>query len=73
MEEINVPVAKISTLRSMLVTSCSQGYNIQQMDAQMAFLNREVKSIYVEQPNGCIDEKNLIKFIIYGLRGSLRN
>lgn len=78
-EEIYAPVAKLSTLKSLLAICCSRGYHVHQMDVQTAFLNSAIRSeIYVEQPKGCIKEKEKnkvyrLKKSLYGLKESSRN
>lgn len=51
--ECFAPVARHTTLRSLLAIAAAKGLVIQQLDNETAFLNGDVdETIYVEQPRG---------------------
>ena len=75
--DVYAPVAKMSSLKSILALSCIQGYRIHQMDVITAFLNSCIRSeVYVKQPEGCIKDPSKVyqlKKSLYGLKESPRN
>lgn len=70
------PVARMTTLKSLLSICCREGLIIQQFDVATAFLNGTVKSeIYMVQPKGFDDGSKRVcrlKKALYGLRESPR-
>ena len=47
------PVARYSSIRSMLALSTQMGWKIHQMDVKTAFLNGHIEEeVYIEQPEG---------------------
>lgn len=75
-DDIYAPVAKMQTLKTLLVYCCKMGLNIEQMDIETAFLNGKVTSeVYVNQPKGYEDETDRVCKLIkalYGLKESPR-
>jgi hypothetical protein len=79
--ETYAPVAKITTIRSMLALAAMRGYNVNQMDISTAYLHADVKEdLYMEQPEGyqltgSNGEKLVCKLnkSIYGLKQAGRN
>ena len=52
-DEIFAPVARYTTIRSIIALAASQGLNLHQMDVKAAFLHGLIKEeVYVEQPEG---------------------
>ena len=52
-DEIFAPVARYTTIRSIIALPASQGWNLHQMDVKTAFLHGLIKEeVYVEQPEG---------------------
>eukprot|EP00253_Pinus_taeda_P009788 PITA_09788 len=52
-DEIFVPVARYTTIYSVIALAASQGWNLHQMDAKTVFLHGSIKEeVYVEQPEG---------------------
>ena len=50
---IFAPVAKYTTIRSIIALVASQGWNLHQMDVKTAFLHGSIKEeVYMEQPKG---------------------
>lgn len=50
---IFAPVARYTTIRSIIALATSQGWNLHQMDVKSAFLHGSIKEeVYVEQPKG---------------------
>jgi len=55
-DETFVPVAKITTIRCILVMTAGNGWELHQMDVKTAFLNRALdEEVYMEQPDGYVD------------------
>eukprot|EP01018_Ginkgo_biloba_P034444 Gb_39748 [translate_table: standard] len=76
--ETFVPVAKMDTIRTVLVVAAQDGWIIYQMDVKSAFLNGYVdEEIYVEQPQGfeIAGKENKVyklKKALYGLKQAPR-
>eukprot|EP00253_Pinus_taeda_P022016 PITA_22016 len=52
-DETFSPVARYSSIRSMLALSTQMGWKIHQMDVKTAFLNGKIEEeVYIEQPKG---------------------
>eukprot|EP00253_Pinus_taeda_P002410 PITA_02410 len=52
-DEIFAPVARYTTIRSIIALAASQGWNLQQMDVKIAFLHGSLKEeVYVELLEG---------------------
>ena len=52
-DEIFAPVARYTTIRSIIALAASQGWNLHQMDVKTTFLHGSIKEeVYVEQPEG---------------------
>ena len=52
-DETFAPVARYSSIRSMLELSDQMGWKIHQMDVKIAFLNGKIgEEVYIEQPEG---------------------
>ena len=72
--ETFAPVAKMDTIRTVLVVAAQHGWIIYQMDVKSAFLNGYVdEEIYVEQPQGfeIAGKENKVyklKKALYGLK-----
>ncbi|XP_032457437.1 uncharacterized protein LOC100116824 isoform X3 [Nasonia vitripennis] len=75
-DDIYAPVAKMQTLKILLVYCCKVGLHIEQMDIETAFLNGKVTSeVYVNQPKGYEDGTDRVCKLIkalYGLKESPR-
>ena len=76
LEDIYSPVAKMQTLKILLSYCCQNGFFVEQMDVETAFLNGKVKSeVYVKQPIGYEDGSDKVfrlEKALYGLRESPR-
>lgn len=76
--ETFAPVAKFTTIRTIVAIGASIDLEMHQMDVKTAFLNGELEEdIYMEQPQGFIDQDkpNLVcklKKSLYGLKQSPR-
>jgi hypothetical protein len=56
------PVARLTTIRTLLSVAASYGLIIHQMDAKTAFLNGELEEeIYMDQPDGLMDLLQMVK------------
>ena len=68
------PVARLTTIRTLIVVAASYGLIIHQMDVKTAFLNGELdEEIYMDQPEGFIadgQENKVCRLIksLYGLK-----
>jgi hypothetical protein len=68
------PVARLTTIRTLIVVAASYGLIIHQMDVKTAFLNEELdEEIYMDQPEGFIvdgQENKVCRLIksLYGLK-----
>jgi hypothetical protein len=52
-DETFAPVARYSSIRSILALSAQMGWRIHQMDVKIAFLNEIIEEgVYIEQPEG---------------------
>lgn len=76
-EDLYSPVAKVQTLRLMLLYCCQPGLEIGQLDVKIAFLNDRVKSdVFVRQPLGYADGTDKfgkLRKALYGLRENSRD
>jgi hypothetical protein len=76
-QEIFSPVIRYQTVRYLIALSVQMDLQINQMDAVTAFLQGELNQeiIYMEQPQGFINNKNLVCKLnkaLYGLKQSSR-
>jgi hypothetical protein len=73
-EEIFAPVARYTSIRTIIALAASMGWKLHQMDVKTAFLNGEIeKEVYIEQPEGFVihEQKSHVcrlKKAIYGLK-----
>lgn len=77
-DEVFSPVAKYSSIRTVLAIANQLDLNLHQMDVKTAFLNGDLEEeIFVKQPEGFIDKKHPNKVCrlrkrLYGLKQSAR-
>lgn len=76
-QEIFAPVIRYQTVRYLMALSVQMDLHIHQMDAVTAFLQGELnqETIYMEQPQGFVGDKNLVcklEKALYGLKQSSR-
>ena len=77
-EEVFSPVAKHTSLRTLLALANEHDLEVHQMDVKTAFLNGELDyDIYMSQPEGFVDEDKpnyvcKLRRSIYGLKQSAR-
>jgi hypothetical protein len=76
-EETYNLVAKITTVRAIIVMAATKGWSLHQMDVKNAFLHGDLQEVYMEQPLGYVDQTrpNLVcrlKKTLYGLKQALR-
>ena len=77
-DEIFAPVARIETIRIILVISVQFGWLVYHLDVKTAFLNGEIsEDIYVQQPEGYEDSKRRndvykLHKALYGLKQAPR-
>lgn len=72
-EETYAPVAKMTTVRTVLAIAASQGWPLQQMDVKNAFLHGDLQeTIYMMPPPGLFSshtsEVCKLKRSLYGLK-----
>jgi hypothetical protein len=78
--ETFAPVARFTTIRTMLAIAALEGYNINQLDVSTAFLHADVdEDLYMQQPEGFEVQGKHSKLVcklkksIYGLKQAGRN
>jgi len=77
-DKIFAPVARYTTIYSIIALAASQGWNLHQMDVKIAFLHGSIKKqVYVEQPEGfeIYDRESHVcrlKKALYGLKQAPR-
>ena len=77
-DDTYAPVARFSSIRSLLAIAVQLNLEVHQMDVRTAFLNRDLEhEIYMEQPEGYEDEEHpdficKLRKSLYGLKQSAR-
>jgi Reverse transcriptase (RNA-dependent DNA polymerase) len=77
-DEVFAPTSKLSTLRMLLAVAASGGWALRQVDFVSAFLNGELgedEEVYMEQPEGYVQDPNLVcrlRKSLYGLHQAPR-
>ena len=77
-EEVYSPVARMTSIRSLLALANAHDLEVHQMDVRTAFLNGELEhEVYMEQPEGFEDSEHpdyvcKLKKGLYGLKQSAR-
>ncbi|MCO5551274.1 hypothetical protein L7F22_004773 [Adiantum nelumboides] len=77
-EETFAPVAKMATVRTVIMVATTKGWFMHQMDVKNAFLQGELQQeVYVEQPPGYEDGKHpdyvcRLRKALYGLKQAPR-
>lgn len=70
------PVARIETIRVILIVAHNKGYVIHQMDIKLAYINGDMDTIiYMEQPEGFCEDPSKVCLLLkslYGLKQSGR-
>eukprot|EP00253_Pinus_taeda_P032124 PITA_32124 len=51
-EETFAPIARYTSIRSVISLAAQMGWEIHQMDVKMTFLNGVIEEVYIEQPEG---------------------
>ncbi|GJY53727.1 retrovirus-related pol polyprotein from transposon TNT 1-94, partial [Tanacetum coccineum] len=73
-DETYAPVARLESIRILLVYACAHNFKLYQMDVKSAFLNGFInEEVYVAQPPGFIDSEKpnhvfKLKKALYGLK-----
>jgi hypothetical protein len=73
-EETYSPVAKMTTIRAIIVMAATKGWSLHQMDVKNVFLHGDLhEEMYMEQPLGYVEQThpNLVcrlKKVLYGLK-----
>ncbi|GJT61309.1 retrovirus-related pol polyprotein from transposon TNT 1-94 [Tanacetum coccineum] len=63
-DETYAPIARLESIRKLLVIACAHDFRLYQMDLKSAFLNEFInEEVYVAQPSGFIDFEKPIMFI----------
>ena len=74
MSDIFAPVARYTTVRTIVAIAASKGWKLEQSDVSNAFLNGELKNdVYMEIPDGMAKQKGMVIHLLralYGLRES---
>jgi hypothetical protein len=77
-EETYSPIAKMTTIRAIIVMAVAKGWSLHQMDVKNVFLHGDLQEeVYMEQSPGYMDQTrpNLVcrlKKTLYGLKQTLR-
>jgi len=77
-EETYSPVAKMTTVKAIIVMAAAKGWSLHQMDVKNVFLHGDLQEeVYMEQPPGYVDQThpNLVcrlKKTLYGLKQAPR-
>jgi hypothetical protein len=77
-DETFAPVARYTSIRSIIALAASMGWKLHQMDVKTTFLNGEIEEeVYIEQPEGFVihNEKSHVcrlKKALYGLKQAPR-
>jgi hypothetical protein len=76
-EETFAPVARYTSIRSIISIAAEMGWSIHQMDVKTAFLNGFIEEVYIEQPQGFeVSEREsrvcLLRKALYGLKQAPR-
>jgi hypothetical protein len=77
-EETYNPVAKMTTIRAIIIMAVAKGWSLHQMDVKNVFLHRDLQEeVYIKQPSGYVDQThpNLVcrlKKALYGLKQAPR-
>ena len=76
-EETFAPVARYTSVRTILAIAASKGWKVHQMDVKTVFLNGKIEEVYIEQPEGFSthDSKTRVcklKKALYGLKEAPR-
>jgi hypothetical protein len=69
-DETFAPVARLESIRILLVYATHHGFKLYQMDVKNVFLNPPIKEVYVEQPLA-LKVKNIITMSINSIRRSM--
>nr|GEV87406.1 NB-ARC domains-containing protein [Tanacetum cinerariifolium] len=78
-EEVFAPIARLETIRMIIVIAAQHKWKIHQMDVRSAFLNGLLEEeVYVEQPEGYVAKSQegkvlRLKKALYGLKQAPRN
>ena len=75
-DETFAPVAKMDSIQLALAITAFKGWEVHQMDVKNALLHDDLsKEIYMEQPQGFMQDSSLVhrlKKYLYGLKQALR-
>jgi Reverse transcriptase (RNA-dependent DNA polymerase) len=77
-EEVFAPVARMETIRLLILLAAQNKWSIFQMDVKSAFLNGMLEEeVYIEQPSGYVKvgkEHMVLKLkkVLYGLKQAPR-
>jgi len=77
-EETYNPIAKMTTIRTIIVMAITKRWSLHQMDAKNVFLHGDLQEeMYMEKPLGCVDQThpNLVcrlKKVVYSLKQAPR-
>ncbi len=69
-EETYSPVAKMTTIRAIIVMATTKGWFLHQMDVKNVFIHRDLQEeMYMEQPPGYVDQTH--PNLVYSLKKAL--
>jgi hypothetical protein len=62
-DEVFAPVARIETVRLLIVVAAKRGWQVHHMDVKLAFLNGDLlEEVYVQQPPGFVMKMYVEKY-----------
>jgi hypothetical protein len=72
-EETYIPVAKMTSVRAIIVMEVAKGWLLHQMHVENVFFHGDLQEVYMEQPPGYVDQThpNLVcrlKKTLYNLK-----
>ena len=76
-DDIFAPVARYTSIRTIMAIAAKMGWSIHQMDVKTAFLNGILEEVYIEQPRGfVVSERDthvcFLRKALYGLKQAPR-
>ncbi len=55
-EETYNPIAKMTTIRTIITMVVAKGWSLHQINVKNVFLHKDLQEVYMEQPPGYVDQ-----------------